>query len=502
MDLMPTIQKSVDSFNNSLGEANKVHLALKNWSTNSYPESGDKPQTLLNKQLVEDSDMCVAIFWTKFGSPTDKYGSGTEEEIEIMLSQKKQVFMYFINSTIDPKKLDYAQYQKVQDFKNNYKDRGLYVEVTPEELEKRFLNDLCAHFLNIFNSGSGIPSRRPSSLLSVSSNSLTNDTLEITRKHSLKSDYVTQILQEISVIINRIKSFKIIESTIADSLERVSRISPEKFGSTPMMEIMKEYPGALPFLSHYSEDGIINASKASFDGKEVVLEFCKKHSITIDDSFWYLGNLLNNPDPVSFVDLDRMYVGSSSEIEKMGLLRNLENHILKYNQYFNYYEAIDNLYYVSMYVENNGTSSDDDIDVRIIVEKGHLLKLDRFPKPDPYTMSDIINIDEIKKLFSAGSDDPNIDEYAYYPLYIPFTYNYDSENLLKLYCECLENVFCYNCKENETEDIWCFKIKHLKQHTKMYFPSYLIFESMPKNIRFEINSNGSSEICSSEFVIK
>lgn len=33
----------------------------------------------------------VAIFWTKFGTPTDKYGSGTEEEIEEMLSSNKQV---------------------------------------------------------------------------------------------------------------------------------------------------------------------------------------------------------------------------------------------------------------------------------------------------------------------------------------------------------------------------------------------------------------------------
>ena len=25
------------------------------------------------------------MFWTRFGTPTDEYGSGTEEEIEIML---------------------------------------------------------------------------------------------------------------------------------------------------------------------------------------------------------------------------------------------------------------------------------------------------------------------------------------------------------------------------------------------------------------------------------
>ena len=34
---------------------------------------------------MRDCDAAVAIFWTKFGTPTDKYGSGTEEEIEEML---------------------------------------------------------------------------------------------------------------------------------------------------------------------------------------------------------------------------------------------------------------------------------------------------------------------------------------------------------------------------------------------------------------------------------
>ena len=40
---------------------------------------GGKPQALLNEQFVNKCDAAVAIFWTRFGSPTDEYGSGTEE---------------------------------------------------------------------------------------------------------------------------------------------------------------------------------------------------------------------------------------------------------------------------------------------------------------------------------------------------------------------------------------------------------------------------------------
>ena len=79
------LKESVESFNRVFGALNNIEVVTKHWSTDSYPESGDKPQELLNKQLVRECDAAVAIFWTRFGTPTDKYGSGTEEEIEEML---------------------------------------------------------------------------------------------------------------------------------------------------------------------------------------------------------------------------------------------------------------------------------------------------------------------------------------------------------------------------------------------------------------------------------
>ncbi|WP_353622123.1 hypothetical protein [Halocella sp. SP3-1] len=59
------------------------------WETSAFPESGKRPQALLNKQIVNDSDAAIAIFWTRFGTPTEEYDSGTEEEIEKMLKSDK-----------------------------------------------------------------------------------------------------------------------------------------------------------------------------------------------------------------------------------------------------------------------------------------------------------------------------------------------------------------------------------------------------------------------------
>src|SRR5699024_2391388 len=79
------IKQVIENFNKTIGEANNVSLAVKHWSTHVYPESGGKPQELINKQMVLDCDAAVAVFWTRFGTPTDSYGSGTEEEIELLL---------------------------------------------------------------------------------------------------------------------------------------------------------------------------------------------------------------------------------------------------------------------------------------------------------------------------------------------------------------------------------------------------------------------------------
>ena len=72
------IKDCVDSFNRTIGEVNNCEIVTKHWSTDSFPQSGNKPQELLNNQFVRECDAAVAIFWTRFGTPTDKYGSGTE----------------------------------------------------------------------------------------------------------------------------------------------------------------------------------------------------------------------------------------------------------------------------------------------------------------------------------------------------------------------------------------------------------------------------------------
>ena len=116
------INEAIIRFNDLYSDTLGITLRSKHWSKNSFPESGDKPQALLNRQFVNNCDAAVAIMWGRFGTPTDEYGSGTEEEIEIMLSQGKQVFMYFSDKPIPPSKIDSDQYNRVSAFREKYKE--------------------------------------------------------------------------------------------------------------------------------------------------------------------------------------------------------------------------------------------------------------------------------------------------------------------------------------------------------------------------------------------
>lgn len=78
------IEAAVDEFNELYAETLGITIKTRHWSKSSYAQSGGKPQALLNEQFVNKCDAAVAIFGTRYGSPTDEFGSGTEEEIEIM----------------------------------------------------------------------------------------------------------------------------------------------------------------------------------------------------------------------------------------------------------------------------------------------------------------------------------------------------------------------------------------------------------------------------------
>ena len=47
------IKEAVDNFNKLYGSLNNIQVSIKHWSTDSFPESGDKPQELLLGNVMQ-----------------------------------------------------------------------------------------------------------------------------------------------------------------------------------------------------------------------------------------------------------------------------------------------------------------------------------------------------------------------------------------------------------------------------------------------------------------
>jgi hypothetical protein len=115
----------IQEWNDLYSYEKKVVLLPLRWETHSAPQVGMRPQEIINKEVVDYCDMAVGVFWTRVGSPTGEYVSGTIEEIERVGKSDKIVMLYFSNAKVDLETVDLEQYQKLKDFKKKTYPKAL-----------------------------------------------------------------------------------------------------------------------------------------------------------------------------------------------------------------------------------------------------------------------------------------------------------------------------------------------------------------------------------------
>lgn len=96
------------------------------WETHSTPEMGDRPQEIINKQILQNADLLIGVFWTRLGTPTGEATSGTVEEIEEHVASGKPAMIYFSLVPVRPDSVDESQYSALKEFKSELQEKGLY----------------------------------------------------------------------------------------------------------------------------------------------------------------------------------------------------------------------------------------------------------------------------------------------------------------------------------------------------------------------------------------
>lgn len=466
------INSVVKKFNDSYSDILSIRLNAKHWSNSSYNQSGGKAQALLNKQFIHDCDAAIAIFWTRFGAPTDRYGSSTEEEIEDMLAAGKQVFLYFCAKPVDPELLlsekTREQYQKVKDYQKKYADKGIYSSYSSDkEFKEKLFAHLSMHFLSM-KKVEEISSRRTSSL-----------------------------------------SVKGIKEGKLDSDFYVSKYSPDGIRSSDIW--IEEIKSLYEEISNIpiTKSLLIPEARISFDFRKTaelpkgveawIRGMAEKLDLALAENFFDLGDLKEDGATIPAVmgGSHRLY-GTEQEKEKYNKLIRLFHEIDDLCGWLPFDKAFKELSCVKLAVSNDGTAFDEDIDITLRFLKADIIKPNNLPMLtehgcqrilDDYSLEELMGIpatqhyndfESSKKrtvnAFQAPTTAGSVD-------WMLRGRDYEEE-----YLETLAEVFDYAFFDDGDHVVVKLHIDYLKHNTTVAFPTVLFVSDGLETIEYTIRS--------------
>lgn len=156
------IQNAIYQWNATHATDRKVVLLPVAWETHSSPQMGDRPQAIINKQILFDCDILVAAFWTRIGSRTGAAQSGTVEEIQEHLAAGKEALIYFSNAPVRLDSVDSAQYEALRAFKQTCRTDGLVADYeTLSEFTEKVTRNLAQTVIRLTETGGIPPTKEP-----------------------------------------------------------------------------------------------------------------------------------------------------------------------------------------------------------------------------------------------------------------------------------------------------------------------------------------------------
>lgn len=158
------LKEVIDELNHGIAENKGLTLQYVGWDTHTWPGIGEDAQDVINRE-IEPYDIFIGIMWKRFGTPTKRAESGTEEEFEKAYSLwseygRPHIMLYFNNTPFFPSsKKETQQLDKVLDFKKKAIDKGaLYWEYRgPKKFEKLVRKHLTKEILARENCVNKIP---------------------------------------------------------------------------------------------------------------------------------------------------------------------------------------------------------------------------------------------------------------------------------------------------------------------------------------------------------
>jgi hypothetical protein len=468
------IKEVVEEFNQQFSDTLGIFVRCRYWKDSSYTESGGKPQDLLNKQIVYPSDLAVAVFKNRFGSPTDKYGSGTEEEIEEMLSAGKQVFMFFDESPVKLSDIDMDEYERVQAFKLRYKDKGIFGTFSnKEEFRTVFRAHITRHFMILSNEDSEVGGSNL--VIRALSNGKIDEAIQLSLFDMGGFISSTELKSQIIERIKFINDYKLIKSVAS---EQPLMILGEK------KVIIEEHT------------------------KDIIAGVADRLDLALSDDFFDVGNLTESPVfsmPLGGCEIN----GTSEEKTKYKAIISLEKVIYKAVGHMQMEQFYSSLYGIELIICNDGTKYDEDIDIEITIPKDRFLGVEELPVPteeintgDDWCFEDIFEIHATKDYIAYSDSKRPLTgmNTTTYRAVNPFSgRNYEED-----YRDTLNDIFEYKVYPDGDYVIVKVHFDYIKQHQNVAFPTWLFIKNPDEGLkaRYRIISKNNRNVIERQVDIK
>lgn len=466
------VKRVIAEFNKTVGQIQSIVLEARYWKDDTFPQMGNTAQEIINRQIVDTSDAVIAIFWTRFGTPTENYGSGTEEEIERLLESGKQVFLYFSDRGPDRLgNLDLEQLNRVRLFRKSCESRGLsYSYDNLDDFAQAVHRHLVLYFMNLKDEEIASHTRSLSSLTVQCFSDLDIVTnLTYLERKPTKSKWMKERFDEVVSLLKEIGDFRItLSSPPTDPLQQTSLAHLIGGGMTPYV-----FPE---------------------EQAEVISSFCVTHGIKIPEGLFYLGHLKEPRNRMVFpFSREDFTDGSESEKQKFSRLRELHTKVQKFSCLKRFMQELEGFSYLQLVLTNRGKRPDRNIDVTLFLPGRTLVRSDEFPVPGEFCIDTVL---QFHGAYVAPPENHSVEQYADYPPF-PTTIPYPPvlqdrkatyESAVRRFKDTLGYHLCYDLYQDDDSDIVKVHFSYLKHNEAVFFPSVLLLKKPAAHIRYEIRS--------------
>ena len=140
----------IDEWNRQHAEFRGLLVKHRHWSTDTYPNMSDRTQAVVNPQIIDDAKVLVAVFWSRFGTPTGVADSGTEEEIRRSVAAGRKTMVYFSDREPMPADADADQIGRLWKFRQELRPRGIVWNFTSRNQFRELFRNHLAMAMNTF----------------------------------------------------------------------------------------------------------------------------------------------------------------------------------------------------------------------------------------------------------------------------------------------------------------------------------------------------------------